>query len=194
MNTEPAPPPVSRLRKLAALILATPRRRRLTAAAVVVLALAVAAVVTINQLTRPTASGDSLHEFHGGQHAPFLALADYKPIYDRHDPGYVLVDVRPAAVRAESHIPGDIWVPLADAPTTGWQTLQQYRGKAVLVLYCDCPWQEAANESVILRQHGFTDADMRVLHEGIPAWEAAGYPVVRGTDPCADRKWPLACS
>ncbi|MFI6166269.1 rhodanese-like domain-containing protein [Nocardia sp. NPDC051052] len=177
------------------------RRIWLLAGGLVVIAVVVVVgVLVANRSAQPAVSvqggpsGDQLHQFQGGQHAPFISLTDYKPSYDRHDPHYVLVDVREAAARAQSHIPDDIWVPLADAPTTGWQTLQQYRGTVVLVLYCNCPWQEAANESVVLKEHGFTDGDMRVLQEGIGGWQTAGYPVIRDTDPCATHSWPQACS
>ena len=137
--------------------------------------------------------GNQLHQFDGSEHAPFISVADYKPIYDRHDPRYVLVDVREAAERAQEHIPGDVWAPLADAPNRGWKYLRRYSDK-VLVLYCDCPWAEAAQESVVLRSRGVPDSRLRVLHEGIPGWAKAGYPVVRGGDVCARADWPQACS
>lgn len=137
--------------------------------------------------------GNQLHTFDGNDHAPFISLADYKPIYDRHDPNYVLVDVREAGERAGGKIPGDIWAPLADADTTAWQFLEAYKDKT-LVLYCDCPWAEAAKESVILKAHGFSYDRLRVLHEGIPGWQQAGYPVVPGGDAChTERNWPQAC-
>lgn len=138
-------------------------------------------------------SGNQLHQFSGEHHAPFISLADYKPIYDRRDANYVLVDVREATERAQAKIPGDIWVPLADADSAGWKALEAYKDKT-LVLYCDCPWAEAAKESVILEAHGFADSHLRVLHEGIPGWAQAGYPIVSGGDPCAsERRWPQAC-
>jgi len=134
---------------------------------------------------------------HGGDHhAPFISLAQYKPIYDRHDPNWVLVDVREAAERAQAHIPGDLWVPLADADTTGFTALLPDRDK-MLVLHCDCPWAEAARESVILEAHGFADSHLRVLHEGIPGWAKAGYPIVAvpGGNPCtSEHHWPQACA
>jgi rhodanese-related sulfurtransferase len=137
--------------------------------------------------------GNQPHQFSGDHHAPFITLADYKPIYDRHDRNYVLVDTRTAGVRSLKHIPGDIWVPLDDAASTGWKFLERYKGKT-LVLYCDCPWQDAAKESAILEAHGWSDNHLRVLHEGIPGWEQAGYPVVPDGDVCSKTEhWPQAC-
>lgn len=137
--------------------------------------------------------GNQLHQFSGNQHAPFIELSQYYPIWKSKNPNYVLVDVREAVERAQAHIPNDVWVPLADMPYTGWQALNQYRGK-ILVLYCDCPWEEAAAASVILKQHGWTNADLRVLHQGIPGWEQAGYPVVPGGNVCVtEHDWPQAC-
>jgi len=177
-------------------------RRTALIGLVVVVAAIGAAVWAANRDRGPTSAvsvqggpqGNQLHQFDANHHAPFISLADYKPIYDRKDPNYILVDVREAAERANSRIPGDIWAPLADADTTGWQFLEQYKNTKTLVLYCDCPWAEAAKESVILEAHGFDDAHLLVLHEGIPGWAQAGYPVVSGGNPCqTERKWPQAC-
>jgi hypothetical protein len=33
-------------------------------------------------------SSNSIHRFNGNHHAPFISLADYKSIYDSHDPDY----------------------------------------------------------------------------------------------------------
>jgi rhodanese-related sulfurtransferase len=116
----------------------------------------------------------------------------FKRHWDRRDRHVVLVDVRGAADRAKEHIPRDIWVPLADAPRSGWRFLERYRRK-LIVLYCDCPWAEAAEESAVLEGHGFSDRRLRVLHEGIPGWIKAGYPTVPGGDVCARHHWPRAC-
>jgi hypothetical protein len=119
------------------------RRRRwrlMVAGAIVAIALiAVARMLTGASRTSPITvvcgpAGDQLHQFSGNQHAPFIALTDYLPIYDRQDQNYVLVDVRAAAERQQSHVPGDIWMPLADANSTGWQALLSYKDKT-LVLY-----------------------------------------------------------
>ncbi len=137
--------------------------------------------------------GNQLHQFTGSQHAPFIELSQYYPIWEHKNPNYVLVDVREAAERALAHIPNDVWVPLADMAYTGWRYLNRYRGKT-LVLYCDCPWEEAAAASVILKQHGWTNADLRVLHQGIPGWEQTGYPVLPGGNVCVtEHDWPQAC-
>lgn len=139
-------------------------------------------------------SGNQLHQLNGGNPAPFIGIADFYPIWQRHDPQYLLVDVREAGERANSRISDDLWVPLADMQTTGWQYLQQHAAGRIIVLYCDCPYQEAANASVILKSHGFTDAQLKVLHEGIPGWSHAGYPTATNSiDPCVGQSWPQAC-
>ncbi len=167
--------------------------------AVVVVAMAAIAAIVVLGFGSGSAvthvgglSASPLHSFSGDHHAPFISVADYEPIYARKDPNWILVDVREAPERANAHIPGDIWVPLADAATTGWQALLPYKDK-MIVLYCDCPWAEAAQESVILEAHGFSDAHLRVLHEGIQGWAAAGYPIVSGGNPCQEHYWPRAC-
>jgi len=138
------------------------------------------------------ASAGPLHRFHGTHHAPFISVRAFKRHWDRRDRHVVLVDVRGAADRAKEHIPRDIWVPLGDAPRSGWRFLERYRRK-LIVLYCDCTWAEAAEESAVLEGHGFSDRRLRVLHEGIPGWIKAGYPTVPGGDVCARHHWPRAC-
>ena len=178
------------------------RRLRAGAAVVAVLAVAVAGIVGVVALrggfSGPAVSvvggpsGNQLHSFNADHHAPFIALADYYPHWASKDPAYVLVDVREAGERAAAKIPGDVWVPLADMQATGWQALQAYKDK-IIVLYCDCPWQEAATASSILEAYGFSDDNLRVLHEGIPGWQQAGYPIEPGGDVCAGQSWPQAC-
>ena len=134
------------------------------------------------------------HQFTGSHHAPFISLKTYRPIHRHRDPRYLLVDVRHPEVRATGRIPGDLWVPLADASSTGWRFLWRYRDKT-LVLYCDCPWAEAAEASAILKDKGFSYRRMRVLREGYPGWLKAGYRTLSGGDPCRlERRWPEACA
>jgi rhodanese-related sulfurtransferase len=134
------------------------------------------------------------HTYTGPRHAPFITLAEFKPMYDSGNPTHVLVDVRPAESRAESHIRGDIWVPLSDAAQSGWKALRPYKD-GLIVLYCACPSAEASAMSVILRRHGFSYKGLRVLQEGLPGWESAGYPVTTGSDPCLEEHaWPSACA
>jgi rhodanese-related sulfurtransferase len=176
-----------------------PRWVVFASASVAVLAAAVATIAadagggSSQDAPTPTVGAVSQHHrFRGAHHAPFISVRSFKRLWNRRDPQVVLVDVRGARDRAQAHIPHDIWVPLADARTTGWRFLKHYRRK-LIVLYCACPWAEAAQESVILESHGFSDRHLRVLHEGIPSWIQAGYPVVAGGDVCAHRYWPRAC-
>jgi rhodanese-related sulfurtransferase len=133
------------------------------------------------------------HQF-TGDHAPFISVARYGRFHRRRDPRFVLVDVRDRVSRTTVRIRGDVWVPLSDMETTGWQALQKYRDR-ILVLYCACPWAEAAEASVILEGKGYVRERLRVLREGVPGWQRAGYPTSSGGDPCRqDQHWPEACS
>ncbi len=178
------------------------RRLRLAAGGLAVAVLLVAGIAAVIALRGGVggpavtvvggSQGNELHSFNADHHAPFISIADYYPHYADHDPNYVLVDVREAGERAAAKIPDDIWVPLADMATSGWQYLQQYKAKTI-VLYCDCPWAEAATASSILEAYGFSDDHLRVLHEGIPGWQQVGYPIVPGGNVCAGQTWPQAC-
>ena len=150
-----------------------------------------AAQQLVKVVTNPR--GHERDEFTGERHAPFISLSDYRRLRREGSHRSVLVDVREPDARYHVHIPGDRWMPLEQADAGGWKTLWRFRDRTI-VLYCDCPWAEAAAASVILERHGFEDTSLRVLHPGIPGWIKAGLPVVRGEDPCRPPgRWVDAC-
>jgi len=87
------------------------------------------------------------------------------------DKNWAIVDVRPAQLYANSHIPGAINIPLADLMS---QMGMIPAGQKVVV-YCAID-TNAAFAVQTLRVYGGRDAF--VLSGGIVAWQAAGIPVV----------------
>jgi rhodanese-related sulfurtransferase len=86
-----------------------------------------------------------------------------------------LLDVRPADEFAAGHIPGAISIPV-DQLTARAATLP--KGKKI-VAYCRGPYCVMAVDAVeLLRRRGYR---ARRLTDGVPAWRARGYPVVRGS-------------
>jgi membrane protein DedA with SNARE-associated domain/rhodanese-related sulfurtransferase len=90
--------------------------------------------------------------------------------------GPLILDVRPAAQRAEGWIPGARFVAsLADA---------QLEPHAEVIVYCDCP--NEASAAVLareLKRRGF--GRVRPLAGGFVAWRDSGYDVARDSGPSA---------
>jgi rhodanese-related sulfurtransferase len=89
---------------------------------------------------------------------------------------FVIVDSRPSADFAESHITGAISMPyyeveqrFAELPKDTW-----------IVAYCSCPTAEAEYAVELLREQGYEKTS--VLLEGFPAWVESGYPVTAGPE------------
>ena len=85
----------------------------------------------------------------------------------------VVVDMRPPAAFTAGHIPGARSISL-DEPVDRLGELPRDR---VIVLYCDCPVDEITPAFGALRFLGYPH--VHVLHGGLAAWTARGYPIVR---------------
>jgi rhodanese-related sulfurtransferase len=141
----------------------------------------------------PTFGVASDHTFDGDEHAPFISVAEVGARLSSESPRLVLIDVRSPGERGAGHIAGDVWIPLADMSQTGLTELAKHR-ESLIVLYCDCPWAEAAYASVAIREQGYGWEQIRVLEEGYSGWAAAGYEIVGQSSPCdEERRWPNAC-
>lgn len=87
----------------------------------------------------------------------------------------ILLDVRPAEEYAAGHIPQALSMPLAEME----ERLPELAGERDIVAYCRGPYCVFADEAVtLLRARGY---QARRLEEGLPDWQAAGFPVTSGT-------------
>jgi rhodanese-related sulfurtransferase len=88
--------------------------------------------------------------------------------------GVTLIDVRPPDEFAAGHIPGALSVPVAELA----RRIRELPKRKEVVAYCRGPYCVYAVEALeLLRERGYR---ARRLVEGMPAWRARGYPVVRG--------------
>ena len=85
-----------------------------------------------------------------------------------------LLDVRRPDEFAAGHIPGALSVPVAELA----RRIRELPRRKEVVAYCRGPYCVYAVEALeLLRKRGYR---ARRLVEGMPAWRARGYPVVRG--------------
>jgi rhodanese-related sulfurtransferase len=83
----------------------------------------------------------------------------------------VVLDVRPAAEYAASHLPGAVSIPVGELH----RRLAELPGDRDIVAYCRGPYCAFAHEAVgLLREEGFA---ARRLEDGLPEWQAAGLAV-----------------
>jgi rhodanese-related sulfurtransferase len=83
----------------------------------------------------------------------------------------VVLDVRPAAEYAASHLPGAVSIPVAELR----RRLAELPVDREVVAYCRGPYCAFAHEAVsVLREEGFA---ARRLEDGLPEWQAAGLAV-----------------
>lgn len=106
-----------------------------------------------------------------------ITLAQAKALYDQ---GTMFVDARSAEEFAAKHIEGAVSLPL-DAFSGGKrpEALDILDPGARVVIYCgggDCH----ASHDVAIRLNAFGYKLCYVMKDGIPAWEAAGYPTMQG--------------
>lgn len=101
-----------------------------------------------------------------------------------HEDGEALfVDARERVAYVEGHIPGALHVDAeeADAYGTGraWQSIVfSLRLAPRVIVYCDGP--ECGASARLAEKLGAAGLqNLSILPEGLPGWEAAGYPVTR---------------
>jgi rhodanese-related sulfurtransferase len=85
----------------------------------------------------------------------------------------VVLDVRPAAEYAASHLPGAVSIPVAELR----RRLAELPADREVVAYCRGPYCAFAHEAVALLREAGVSA--RRLEDGLPEWQAAGLAVTR---------------
>jgi len=110
---------------------------------------------------------------HGGVPAVALTEPDYlKWLLDSRQP-VVVVDLRSPRDFARGHLPGARSVPLAELE----RRFAEIPTQPMVVLYCQCPVEEAAPAYSFLEAKGY--ANHVVLAEGYDGWLKRRYPVVK---------------
>lgn len=120
-------------------------------------------------LTAATAA----HAAHGGVPTVALTEPDYlKWLIDSRQP-VVVVDLRKPQEFRGGHLPGAISVPLAELD----RRFAEIPTSPMVVLYCQCPIEEAATAYAFLESKGYVNHV--VLEEGYDGWLRRRYPVTR---------------
>ena len=96
------------------------------------------------------------------------------------DPTVVFVDCRPTSQFQNGHISGALSLPSAGAlPSAAMGVLQTAR---TIIAYCDAVGGCESSQRLAARLRELGLRDVRILKDGLPAWNAAGYPAESG--PC----------
>jgi rhodanese-related sulfurtransferase len=104
-----------------------------------------------------------------------IGLKDLRKLI--RDGGVTVIDVRPRSEYEAGHIPGALSIPVAQLK----RRLSEIPKKNEVVAYCRGPYCVYSIEAVeILRKHGY---QARRTDEGLPDWQAEGWPVTAGQAP-----------
>ncbi len=93
----------------------------------------------------------------------------------RLERGALFLDARPEAFHEMSHIPGALSLPEDDFELAFGRLEPRLRAQLDLVVYCSGFGCEASH--IVARQLRERDIHAAILHDGLPAWEDAGYPL-----------------
>lgn len=99
-----------------------------------------------------------------------------------HSRDVIILDARPSAEYQAGHIAGAISVPIDELQGR----LRSLPAEKEFVAYCRGPYCVYADRAVELLQKSRRRA--RRLLEGVPEWQAAGFPVARGAVTAAPRR------
>jgi ArsR family transcriptional regulator len=130
--------------------------------------LALAAVALVGLALAPGA-----HAAHGGAPSVALTEPDYlKWLIDSSQP-VLVVDLRTAREFRAGHLPGAVSLPIAELD----RRFAEIPTSPMVVLYCQCPIEEAATVYAFLETKGYLNHV--VLQEGYDGWVRRRYPVVK---------------
>jgi len=111
-----------------------------------------------------------------GDLTPHVYAAEVKAALDRNDA--VIIDVRGDVPYEIEHIEGSISMPLGLIDARAAELPKE----KLIVAYCTCKAEELSGEATLkLRKAGFTRVG--ALQGGMKAWKAAGFGVVKSTEP-----------
>jgi rhodanese-related sulfurtransferase len=111
-----------------------------------------------------------------GDLLPRVMAAEAKSALDRNEA--VIVDVRGRVPYDLEHIAGAISIPLGLIEAQA----EDLPKDKLIVLYCTCSAEQLSGEAALkLQKAGFTKVG--ALSGGMKAWAAAGFPIVKSTEP-----------
>lgn len=99
----------------------------------------------------------------------------------RLDRGALFLDARPVDFYKMSHIPGALPLPEPSFDTSFAELESRLRATYNLVVYCSGYGCEASH--IVARKLREKGIHAAILNEGWPAWNDAGYPIKKGSEP-----------
>lgn len=105
---------------------------------------------------------------------PEVGIAAAKALIDA---GALVIDVRGKDPYDYRHLPGAMWIALAQLSAGIPASLMEAKAKSIVV-YCNDGIATGPKGTRILLDHGFANAVN--LKAGVEGWDAAGLPLVRG--------------
>jgi len=124
-------------------------------------------------LAAAVALARAAHGGHGGVPSVAMTEPDYlKWLIDSRQP-VVVVDLRKPQEFRGGHLPGAISVPLAELD----RRFAEIPTSPMVVLYCQCPIEEAATAYAFLEAKGYLNHV--VLEGGYDGWLRRRYPVTK---------------
>lgn len=124
-------------------------------------------------LTAGLALAPAAHAAHGSAPSVALTEPDYlKWLIDFRQP-VVVVDLRAAEAFRGGHLPGAISVPIAELD----RRYAEIPTSPMVVLYCQCPIEEAATAYAFLEAKGYLNHV--VLQDGYDGWTRRRFPIVK---------------
>ena len=119
------------------------------------------------------ALASAAHAAHGGVPSVAYTEPDYlKWLIDSRQP-VVVVDLRKPQEFKAGHLPGAISVPMTELD----RRFTEIPTTPMVVLYCQCPVEEAATAYAFLETRGYLNHV--VLQEGYDGWLRRRYPIVK---------------
>ncbi|MEY4575611.1 MAG: hypothetical protein RL701_314 [Pseudomonadota bacterium] len=97
------------------------------------------------------------------------------------DPTVIFVDCRTTAQFQGGHISGALSLP-SDRPALPNAAMTLLHGARTIIAYCDAFGGCESSQRLAARLRELGLRDVRILKDGLPAWNAAGYPAESG--PC----------
>lgn len=99
----------------------------------------------------------------------------------RLERGALFLDARPEVFHGMSHISGALSLPEDDFERAFGRLEPRLRAQLDIVVYCSGFGCESSH--IVARQLRERDIHAAILHDGLPAWEDAGYALEEGEQP-----------
>jgi rhodanese-related sulfurtransferase len=106
-------------------------------------------------------------------------IVEVEEAHLRLEQGALFLDARPEVFWRMSRIPGSVPLPEDEYDRFFAELEPRLRSHFLLIVYCSGMGCESSH--IVARRLRAAGIHAAILHEGLPAWEDAGYPLERGS-------------